>query len=106
MSLIEIERSGTRRNLIPTIGTEGLRISTYEKCASSKLMKFFSSRNPIFTHQQPIETIDDEKIIIIVTRNELDRWCAGVTQDLDDYFITEYTHDIQYAKIIVRVRQT
>tara|TARA_B100000029_G_scaffold444904_1_gene464983 strand:- start:269 stop:1078 length:810 start_codon:yes stop_codon:yes gene_type:complete len=96
------------RDGLPTIGTNKLGVSVYEKCASSNLIKFFTPENPVFSRgdwselqlrQQPVETIDDEKIIIIVTRNEYDRWCAGVTQDLDDYYIQNFGYDMKDESI-------
>ena len=99
---IGLERG--KRDGLPTIGTDKLGISVYEKCASSTLIKFFAPDNPIFSRddwsyfklrQQPVETIDKDKIIIVVTRNEFNRWCAGVTQDLDDWFVDKGKGDLK-----------
>ena len=68
---------------ISNIGTEKLSITLFEKCASSNLEKFFLSKNLQLNRGQSVEDIDKNKTLIIVTRNEVDRWCAGVTQDID-----------------------
>jgi hypothetical protein len=93
---------------IPTITNGNTGISIYEKCGSSNLTKFFTedysvgydSAHPNQSIGLPGLTKSDLKkfqniklgqftnsnisTLIIVTRNEKDRWCAGVTQDMDE----------------------
>ena len=86
---------------IPVITTGNLGISVYEKCGSSNLIKFFTEdydremdeEGKLLLTDEDIKKFQNIKLaqsnigistLIIVTRNEYDRWCAGVTQDIDE----------------------
>jgi hypothetical protein len=83
---------------IPIITNGNLGISVYEKCGSSNLIKFFTEdygklkltetnlhKFQNIRIEQPVCSSFKETFnLIIVTRNEYDRWCAGVTQDIDE----------------------
>jgi hypothetical protein len=69
------------------IQTKNLAITALPKTASTNLVEFFVDR-----FDNIIETDDDiinmPNIIIVITRNERERWCSGVIQELDPYFPT------------------
>jgi len=84
---------------IPMITNRHLGITIYEKCGSSNLIKFFTEDydrewgltstdihkfQNITLAKSDIRTLKGDFILIVVTRNEYDRWCAGVTQDIDE----------------------
>ena len=90
-------------NGIPIITNGNLGISIYEKCGSSNLIKFFTEdydrewgltetdiskfQNIELVHERPQSdslTFKGNFTLVIVTRNESDRWCAGVVQDIDE----------------------
>ena len=68
------------------IQTKNLAISALPKTASTNLVEFFVDR-----FDNIIETdcaiINMPNIIIVITRNERERWCSGVVHELDQYFL-------------------
>jgi len=87
-----------------------IAITTYMKCASSNLQKFFTPTkdqwkehrnvyaNPNTSRKFKDIKYSDKKggldikrscTLIVVTRNEFDRWCSGVVQDIVETFSEE-----------------
>ena len=76
------------------IQTKNLAITAAPKMASTNLAKFFIDR-----FDGIIETISDRKlpnIIIVITRNERDRWCSGVIQEINEL---ELGHQSKHSRV-------
>jgi len=76
------------------IQTNNLAITAAPKIASTNLVKFFVDR-----FDNIIETSDDKKlpnIIIVITRNERDRWCSGVIQEINEF---RFEHEYKSSNI-------
>ena len=80
------------------IQTKNLAITAAPKIASTNLVKFFVDRfdNIIESNGQK----DDEgympNIIIVITRNERDRWCSGVIQELNELRLE---HESKHSRV-------
>tara|TARA_B100000029_G_scaffold132811_1_gene126793 strand:- start:624 stop:1337 length:714 start_codon:yes stop_codon:yes gene_type:complete len=79
-----------------------MAISVYPKCASTNLIQFFEERTIPQSKARAKKLFKDSKEIkrdfdfdldihnkknctlIVVTRNEIDRWCSGVVEDIDN----------------------
>ena len=76
------------------IQTKNLALTAAPKIASTNLVKFFVDR-----FDNIIETSDDKKlpnIIIVITRNERDRWCSGVIQEINEF---RFEHEYKSSNI-------
>ena len=62
------------------IQTQNLAITTSNKHGSTNLVNFFRSFDIINAHN--VEEVEVPKTVIVITRNEKDRWCSGVVQEL------------------------
>jgi len=80
------------------IQTKNLALTAAPKIASTNLVKFFVDRfdNIIESNGQK----DDEgympNIIIVITRNERDRWCSGVIQELNELRLE---HESKHSRV-------
>jgi hypothetical protein len=68
------------------IQIKNLAITAAPKIASTNLVKFFVDRfdNIIESNGQNADEGYMPNIIIVITRNERDRWCSGVIQELNE----------------------
>jgi len=76
------------------IQTKNLAITSAPKTASTNLKKFFVDR-----FDNIIETNNTNKIpniIIVITRNERDRWCSGVIQELNKL---QLGHESKHSRV-------
>lgn len=76
------------------IQTKNLAITAAPKMASTNLAQFFVDRL-----DNIIETISYRKlpnIIIVITRNERDRWCSGVIQEINEL---ELGHQSKHSRV-------
>ena len=62
------------------IQTQNLAITTSNKHGSTNLVGFFGDFDII--NATKVEELEVPKIVIVITRNEKDRWCSGVVQEL------------------------
>ena len=62
------------------IQTQNLAITTSNKHGSTNLVNFFGEFDIINVHN--VEELEVPKTVIVITRNEKDRWCSGVVQEL------------------------
>ena len=63
------------------IQTQNLAITTSNKHGSTNLVNFFGDFDIINAHN--VEELEVPKTVIVITRNETDRWCSGVVQELN-----------------------
>ena len=76
------------------IQTKNLAITAAPKIGSTNLVEFFVGRFDNIIETKNNHTIPN--IIIVITRNERDRWCSGVIQDLDVLFLE---HESKYSNV-------
>ena len=62
------------------IQTQNLAITTSNKHGSTNLVNFFGDFDVI--NATKVEELEVPKTVIVITRNEKDRWCSGVVQEL------------------------
>ena len=62
------------------IQTQNLAITTSNKHGSTNLVGFFGDFDII--NATKVEELEVPKTVIVITRNEKDRWCSGVVQEL------------------------
>ena len=62
------------------IQTQNLAITTSNKHGSTNLVGFFGDFDII--NATKVEELEVPKIVIVITRNEKDRWCSGGVQEL------------------------
>jgi len=62
------------------IQTQNLAITTSNKHGSTNLVNFFRDIDIINTDN--VQELKVPKTVIVITRNEKDRWCSGVVQEL------------------------
>ena len=74
--------------------TRGISISLIPKHATTNLINFFigtgrdgKNKDSKYSHifRTSPYTISQQKPLIVVTRNETERWCSGVVQELNEY---------------------
>ena len=72
------------------IQTKNLSITTTPKIASRNLINFFGRFDNIIETDYETDDNNIPNIIIVITRNERERWCSGVIQNLNDNIDTMY----------------
>ncbi len=72
------------------IQTKNLSITTTPKIASRNLINFFGRFDNIIETDYETDDNNIPNIIIVITRNERERWCSGVIQNLNDNIDTLY----------------
>jgi len=72
------------------IQTKNLSITTTPKIASRNLINFFGRFDNIIETDWETDDNNIPNIIIVITRNERERWCSGVIQNLNDNIDTLY----------------
>ena len=80
------------------IQTKNLAITSAPKIASTNLVKFFVDRfdNIIESNGQKDDDGYMPNIIIVITRNERDRWCSGVIQELNELRLE---HESKHSRV-------
>ena len=80
------------------IQTKNLAITAAPKIASTNLVKFFVDRfdNIIESNGQKDDDGYMPNIIIVITRNERDRWCSGVIQELNELRLE---HESKHSRV-------
>ncbi len=80
------------------IQTKNLAITAAPKIASTNLVKFFVDRfdNIIESNGQNADEGYMPNIIIVITRNERDRWCSGVIQELNELRLE---HESKHSRV-------
>jgi len=76
------------------IQTKNLAITAAPKTASTNLVEFFVGRFDNIIETNNNRTMPN--IIIVITRNERERWCSGVIQNLDVLFLE---HESKYSNV-------
>ena len=80
------------------IQTKNLALTAAPKIASTNLVKFFVDRfdNIIESNGQKDDDGYMPNIIIVITRNERDRWCSGVIQELNELRLE---HESKHSRV-------
>ena len=69
------------------LSTKDIGITLIPKHATTNLVKFFTKKISKYSHlfRQDTYIISDQKPLIVITRNERERWSSGIVQELNEY---------------------